>query len=148
MLHIDSTKLHQWSFWGETLRSHNNPWDDHRGMWIWPPAKHGHIAMFCLSKDYIVVSQCVPQPMPPPKSYTAPHKNLIFLISFPCCVQVCNISTKAAVSFFGLNTEGNDWITSSVSVSFQLVLISRTFRRQSQHLLSVKRLKTCSCTAW
>lgn len=40
------------SLWGETLKSHNNPWDTHRGMRIWPAAKDGDIAVFSSSKAY------------------------------------------------------------------------------------------------
>lgn len=39
------------------------------------------------------------------ESYTQRHKNLIFLISFPCWARVCSTSTKAVVSFSGLSTE-------------------------------------------
>lgn len=45
MIHIDSTKLHQKAFWGEALKSHNNPWDTHRGMQCWPASKDGDIAV-------------------------------------------------------------------------------------------------------
>lgn len=104
MLHIDSTKLHQKPFGGK-------PWKAtitlETGTEACETGRQPKMATLPCSprQSPIVVSPCFLQPMPPLKSYTPPHKYLIFLISFPCWVTVCNISTKAVVSFCGLNTE-------------------------------------------
>lgn len=104
MIHIDSTKLHQKAFegkpWKATITFETLTEACETGL-------HPRMATlpFLPRQRPIVVSPCFLQPMPPQKSYTPPHKNLIFLISFPCWATVCNSSTKALVSFFGLNTE-------------------------------------------
>lgn len=104
MLHIDSTKLHQKAFEGK-------PWKATITLETLTEAcetgRLPKMATLACSPHQrpIVVSPCFLQPMPPQKSYMPPHKNLIFLISFPCWVTVCNICTKACVFFFGLNTE-------------------------------------------
>lgn len=105
MLHIDSTKLHQRGYEGETLKKPQKPlrnWQRHAKLASSQWWRHRRVL---LVKQSIVVSQCLLQPMPSQKSYTPPQKNLIFLISFPCSAQVCNISTKAVVSFLCVQTK-------------------------------------------
>lgn len=103
MLYIDSTKLHQKAFEGK-------PWKATITLETLTEAcetgqQPKMATLPCSPRQRpIVASPRFSQLMPPQKSYTPPHKNLIFLISFPCWATVCNISTKAVVSFLGLNT--------------------------------------------
>lgn len=111
MLHIDFTKRHQKAFEGgggpwkatitlETLRE------------ACETGLHPRMVTSPCSPRQrpIVIGCCFPQPMPPQKSYTPPHKNLIFLISFPHWATVCNISQKLCVRF---EHGGDDRIASS-----------------------------------
>lgn len=98
---------------GETLKSYSNPETLKEACKPGQQPKLATLPCSPCQKAYC----CCPllpylQPMPPQKTYTPPHKNLIFLISFPCWAQVCNISTKAVV-FLLFEHGGNDWITSS-----------------------------------
>lgn len=104
MLHIEAWKAVSESLFGETLNSHNNPWEIRRHVKLGSSQIWRHCCVPSCQR-LIVIGSCFLQPMPPQKSYTSLQKNLIFLISFPWWVQVCNISTKPVAPFFGLNTE-------------------------------------------
>lgn len=141
MLHIDSTKLHSKSLWGETLKSHNNPWDNHRGMQNWPASKYGDIAV-CAPRQRPIVGLCLfLQPMAPQQSYTAPHVKSYLFNYFS---MLGNSSTKAVVCCFGLNAEENDWITSSTWPPSGSKWHRGTATYKSKHLLSQEKkwLKT------
>lgn len=140
MLHIYSTKLRQKAFEGK-------PWKATITLRL--SKRHANLASSqrwrhrraLLVKKPIVVGPCFVQPMPPLKSYTLPHKNLILLISFPCWVQVCNISTKAVLSFFCLSMGG---MTESPVL---LGILPAHSDFQDIQLLSPERLKSCFCSA-